>query len=67
MNQLKTTKYMGIFTMLGYVIGFLTIIWYSVFGGNPLMVVVGVIVIFLGRTIGYGIDRLIELKEERKK
>lgn len=67
MNQLKTTKYMGIFTMLGYIAGFATIIWYSVFGGNVLLVVVGVVVIFLGRTIGYGIDRLIELNAERKK
>lgn len=66
MNELKTTKYMNVLTTLGYILGFGIIIWFSIFGGNPLMVVVGVIVIFLGRTIGYGIDRLIELKEDKK-
>lgn len=66
MNELKTTKYMNIFTTLGYILGFGIIIWFSIFGGNALMVVVGVIVIFLGRTIGYGIDRVIELKEEKQ-
>lgn len=66
MNGLKTTKYMNIFTTLGYILGFGIIIWYSIFGGNALMVVVGVIVIILGRTIGYGIDRVIELKEEKQ-
>lgn len=65
MNNLKTTKYMNIFSGLGYAIGFGIIIWYSLFGGNALAPVIGVIIIFLGRAIGYGIDRIIERKEER--
>lgn len=63
MNELKTTKYMNIFSALGYILGFGLIIWYSIFGGNAMYVVVGVLVIFLGRTIGYGIDRIVERKE----
>lgn len=66
MNGLKTTKYMDIFTTLGYIIGFTIIIWYSVFGKNPIMVIVGVIVIFIGRTLGYALDRMVELKQEKK-
>lgn len=66
MNGLKTTKYMNIFTTLGYFLGFGIIIWYSVFGGNPIMIIVAVIVMFIARTLGYGIDRIIELKEKNK-
>lgn len=66
MNKLKTTKYMDILTPIGFIIGFGIIIWYSVTGGNPLLVVIGLIIIFLARTIGYGIDRIIELKDEKK-
>lgn len=62
MEQLKSTKYMNIFTGIGYALGFGIIIWYSLFGNNPLFVIVGVIIIFLGRTIGYGIDRIVERK-----
>lgn len=67
MNGLKTTKYMDIFTYIGYFIGFGLIIWYIVTQKNALLPIVGVIVIFLGRTIGYGIDRIIELKDEKRK
>lgn len=67
MNGLKTTKYMRIFTNIGYAIGFFIIIWYSAFGGKPVLPIVGVIIIFLGRAIGYGIDRIIEFKEENEK
>ena len=63
MNGLKNTKYMKIFTNIGYAIGFFMIIGYSVMGGSPVIPIVGVIIIFLGRTIGYGIDRIIEYKE----
>lgn len=66
MNKLKTTKYMKIFTNIGYVIGFLMILGYSVFGGSYTIPIIGVIIIFLGRTVGYGIDRLIEYKEDRE-
>lgn len=65
MNGLKTTKYMNFFSGIGYAVGFGSIIWYSLFGGNPLTPVIGVIIIFLGRTIGYGIDRIIENKENK--
>lgn len=66
MNGLKTTKYMNFFSGIGYTLGFGLIIWYSIFGGdNPLTPVIGVIIIFLGRTIGYGIDRIIENKENK--
>ena len=67
MNGLKTTKYMDIFTYIGYFIGFGLIIWYIITQKNAILPIVGVIVIFLGRTIGYGIDRIIELKEEKRK
>lgn len=66
MNQLKTTKYMNIFTNIGYIIGFGIIIYYIVTRTNGLLPIIGVIVIFLGRAIGYGLDRLVELKDEKK-
>lgn len=66
MNELKTTKYMNIFTNIGYVIGFGIIIYYIVTRTNGLLPIIGVIVIFLGRAIGYGLDRLVELKDEKK-
>jgi len=65
MKELKVTKYMNIFTTIGFFIGFAFILWYSVFGGNYVYPIVGVIIIFLGRLIGYGIDRIIELKENK--
>ncbi len=60
MEGLKNTKYMDIFTMIGYILGFGIIILFAVIGKNPIMLVVGLIVIFIARTIGYGIDRIIE-------
>lgn len=66
MNGLKTTKYMNIFTNIGYVLGFGIIVWYIITRDNGFLPMIGVIVIFLGRAIGYGIDRLIELKDEKK-
>lgn len=66
MNELKTTKYMNIFTNIGYIIGFGIIIYYIVTRTNGLLPIIGVIVIFLGRAIGYGLDRLVELKDEKK-
>lgn len=66
MNKLKTTKYMKIFTNIGYVIGFAFIIWYSVNPKNPLLPITGVIIIFLGRFIGYAIDRTIEYVDEKR-
>ncbi len=67
MNKLKTTKYMNIFTNLGYILGFGIIIWYIITRSNGLLPIIGVIVIFLGRAIGYGIDRVIEYNDEKKK
>lgn len=61
----KTRKYTDIFTFIGYVVGFLCIIWYFVAGGNPFLPIIGVIIIFIGRFIGYGIDRIIDYKEEK--
>lgn len=66
MKELKSTRYMQIFTTFGYFIGFGIILYSSIFSSNKLLIVVGVIVIFLARTIGYGIDRLIEYKEANK-
>ncbi|WP_028043890.1 hypothetical protein [Candidatus Stoquefichus massiliensis] len=66
MNKLKTTKYMNIFTNIGYVLGFGLIIWYIISRNNALLPVIGVIIIFLGRAIGYGLDRVVELKDEKK-
>ncbi len=67
MNKLKTTKYMNMCTTIGYFLGFGLIIYYSFLGGGWALPVIGVIVIFLGRSIGYAIDRTIEAKEEIKK
>ncbi|MFR7591744.1 MAG: hypothetical protein ACLUVC_09890 [Longibaculum sp.] len=67
MNELRSTKYMNIFTYIGYFLGFGCILWYIVTQGNAALPLVGVVVIFLMRTIGYGIDRLIELNEDKKK
>lgn len=66
MQELKTTKYMKIFSAIGYVVGFFIIIFYSIFGGSYTLPLIGVIIIFLGRTIGYGIDRIIEYQKEKK-
>lgn len=67
MNELKTTKYMTIFTYIGYFLGFGLILWYIITQSNGALPIIGVIIIFIGRTIGYGIDRLIDLNEEKKK
>lgn len=68
MNQLKTTKYMKLFTNIGYVIGFAMILLYSFTGGdNFVLPIAGVIIIFAGRLLGYAIDRTIEYLDERKR
>lgn len=67
MYGLKQTKYMNLFTTIGLFIGFALILWYSIFGGSFVLPIVGVIIIFVARLIGYGIDRMIELKEEKNK
>lgn len=67
MNKLKTTKYMYICTNIGYVLGFGLIFYYILTQKNAALPFIGVIIIFLGRTIGYGIDRIIELKQEKKR
>lgn len=67
MNKLKTTKYMYICTNIGYVLGFGLIFYYILTQKNAALPFIGVILIFLGRTIGYGIDRIIELKQEKKR
>ena len=66
MNKLKTNKYMYICTNIGYVLGFGLIFYYILTQKNAALPFIGVIIIFLGRTIGYGIDRIIELKQEKK-
>lgn len=65
MNELKVTKYMNLFTTIGLFVGFAIILWYSVFGGQYILPVIGVILIFVFRLIGYGIDRIIELKQNK--
>ena len=65
MQDNQSRKYTDIFTFIGYVIGFLCILWYFIFGGNPFLPVIGVIIIFIGRFVGYGIDRMIDLKQEK--
>lgn len=67
MNGLKTRKYMDIFSSIGYVIGFGMVIFYSVFNTNWILPIAGVILIFVFRFIGYGIDRIVELREEENK
>ena len=65
MNGYKTTKYMNLFTTIGLFIGFGLILWYSVFGGNYIFPIAGVIIIFAARLMGYGIDSMIELKDQK--
>lgn len=65
MQDNQSRKYTDIFTFIGYVIGFLCILCYFIFGGNPFLPVIGVIIIFIGRFVGYGIDRIIDLKENK--
>lgn len=65
MKELKVTKYMNLLTTVGLFIGFAMIIWYSMFGGNYVLPIAGVVIIFIGRLVGYGIDRIIELKENK--
>ncbi|MCI9093802.1 MAG: hypothetical protein HFF36_08530 [Coprobacillus sp.] len=65
MKELKQTKYMNLLTTIAFFIGFAFIIWYSIFGGNYVLPIVGVIIIFVGRLMGYGIDRIIELKNNK--
>lgn len=65
MRDLKETKYMNLLTTIALFIGFALIIWYSIFGGSYVLPIVGVIVIFIGRLVGYGIDRIIELKDNK--
>jgi hypothetical protein len=65
MNKLESSKYMELFTTVGYFVGFGIILWYVLFQTNPLLVVAGVIIIFVFRIIGYGIDRIIELKAQK--
>ncbi len=67
MQGLKTRKYMDIFTNIGYVIGFTMIILTSVFQWSYVYILAGVIIIFIGRCVGYGIDRIIEINEEKNK
>ncbi|MCD7894868.1 MAG: hypothetical protein LUG60_14425 [Erysipelotrichaceae bacterium] len=64
MNELKNTKYMNMMTSIGLFIGFGLIIVNLIMGFNDLYTVAGVVIIFLFRTIGYGIDRIIERKEK---
>lgn len=61
MQNNQSRKYTDIFTFIGYTIGFLCIIWYFVAGGNPFLPIIGVIIVF----IGYGIDRIMDLKQEK--
>lgn len=67
MQGLKTRKYMDIFTNIGYAIGFVMIILSSLFQWSYVYIIAGVIIIFIGRCVGYGIDRIIEIKEEKNK
>ncbi len=66
MNDLKTTKYMNMLTSIGLFIGFGIIIVNLFLDINDLYTVAGVIIIFLFRTIGYGIDRLVERRDAKK-
>lgn len=65
MKELKETKFMNIMTTIGFFIGFGMIIWYSIFSDNYILPIVGVIIIFIARFVGYGIDRIIELKKQK--
>ncbi|MCD7949380.1 MAG: hypothetical protein LUG12_03835 [Erysipelotrichaceae bacterium] len=66
MNELKSTKYMNTLTSIGLFVGFGIIIVNLFLNINDLYTVAGVIIIFIFRTIGYGIDRLIERRDEKK-
>lgn len=67
MNGLKNTKYMNMLTSIGLFLGFGLIIVNLFLNINDLYTVAGVIIIFLFRTIGYGIDRLMDRKDEKNR
>ncbi len=67
MNDLKNTKYMNMLTSIGLFLGFGLIIVNLILGINDLYTVAGVIIIFLFRTIGYGIDRIIDRRDEKNR
>ncbi len=67
MEKHKTTKYMNILTTIGYFIGFGFILLYIINQSNYLFPIIGVIIIFAFRTIGYAIDRTIEYNDMKKR
>ncbi|MCD7839060.1 MAG: hypothetical protein LUG46_00380 [Erysipelotrichaceae bacterium] len=66
MNDLKNTKYMNMLTSIGLFLGFGLIIVNLFLGINDLYTVAGVIIIFLFRTIGYGMDRIVDRRDAKK-
>ena len=62
MNELKSTKYMNLFTTIGFIVGFTIIILYAMMAWSYLYLFLGLAVIFLCRFLGYGLDRLSEKK-----
>lgn len=60
----QQTKYMELFQMIGYFIGFPLLLFYSIFANTKhILVLIALIIIFGSRFIGYGIDRLQEKKK----
>lgn len=64
MNGLRNTKYMDYFTVFGYIGAFLVGIIVFV-TRKSILLIPSVLLIFVLRVIGYGIDRILERHENR--
>lgn len=53
----QQTKYLELFSMIGYFIGFPILLYYSLTRVHHFLIVIALIFIFAFRFIGYGIDR----------
>lgn len=58
----QQTKYLQLFSMIGYFIGFPILIYYSFTRVHHILILIALIVIIAFRFIGYGIDRYQEKK-----
>ena len=55
------------FTYIGILIGLPLIIWFSVFNGHYLVLIIGVIMAIGGRFLGHALDILVERNNKNKK
>ena len=62
MYGVKSSKFMDLFTTFGILIAIPCILAYSIFKLSYVFLLVGVAAIFVGRAIGYLLDRLQDKK-----